>query len=84
MKKLDRIKSINDEFVGVVDIFTQDCKQINFIDVENNIIEFTTTTFSHCSPFNEIEQFEEDLSKFIEDMDEDDFIELLNEIDCAC
>ena len=84
MKRIDKIKSINSEFIGVVDVFTQFNQQVNFIDVENNIIEFTTTTSPHCSPFNQVESFQEDLSEFIEGMEEDDFIELLNEIDCAC
>ena len=84
MKRLDKIKAIDNEFVGVVDVFTLDCQQINFIDVENNIIEFTTSKSSCCNPFNEIEGFSVDLEDFIQTMDQADFIELLDEIDNAC
>jgi hypothetical protein len=80
---MSRLEKLN-WFVGVVDVFTSDCKQINFIDCENGRIEFTTQNASWETIFPTIESHIEPLDEFINEMEEDDFFDLLDEIDCAC
>ena len=69
MKDIEKLNG----FVGVVDVYTISNQQINFIDCKNNTIEFTTKSKISYNLFGPIK-----------DMSNIDFIDLLDEIDCAC
>ena len=58
---------------GVVDFFTSDCEQINFIDVPNDRIEFTTTTTLSCMCCTDIDSREEPLSHIMDLMSDEEF-----------
>jgi len=78
MKNIEKLNG----FVGVVDVFTVDCKQIIFIDCKKNEIEFTTSSTSNH--IGGCDSNIEPLDEFIHNMSNIDFIDLLDEIDCAC
>jgi hypothetical protein len=68
------------EFKGVVDFFTSDCEQVNFIDVETDTVEFTITCTASCGCCSDIEQREESLSHIMDGMTDDEFQELISVI----
>ena len=78
MTKSETFKLHFPEFVGVVNFFTSDCEQLNFIDVPNNIVEFTTSTAARCGCCHEIHQNEESLSHIMDLMSGGEFVELLS------
>ena len=80
MKDIEKLNG----FVGVVDVYTISNQQINFIDCKNNTIEFTTKSKISYKLFGPTESHIEPLDEFIKDMSNIDFIDLLDEIDCAC
>ena len=77
MTKSQIFKSKFPEFKGVVDFFTSDCEQLNFIDVPNDTVEFTTTFTLSCQCCTDIDQREESLSHLMDDMSDSEFEELL-------
>jgi hypothetical protein len=70
MTKSQIFKSKFPEFVGVVNFLTSDCEQVNFIDVPNDLIKFTTTlmswenSLSHVMDFMSDDEFENLLKSF--------------------
>ena len=77
MTKSQIFKSKFPEFVGVVNFFTSDCEQLNFIDVPNDTVEFTTTFMLSCQCCSDIDQREESLSHIMDLMMDDEFEDLL-------
>lgn len=63
---------------GVVDFFTLDCEQINFIDVPNDRIEFTTTFTLSCKCCTDFDQREEPLSHVMDSMSDKEFEDFCN------
>jgi len=48
MTKSQIFKSQFPNFRGVVDFFTSDAEQLNFINVEDDSVEFTRTVTASC------------------------------------
>ena len=80
MNKALQFKNQFPEFCGVVNFFTDDCEQVNFIDVESNLVEFTTTVTAQCGCCSEIETHSESLIYFLELMSDEDFEMLIKTI----
>ena len=78
MTKSQIFKSHFPEFKGVVNFFTSDCEQVNFIDVPNDSVEFTTTTVGSCGCCHEVHENEESLSHIMDLMMDEEFQELLS------
>ena len=77
MTKSQIFKSKFPEFKGTVDFFTSDCEQVNFIDVPNDSVEFTTTFVLSCQCCSDWEQREESLSHIMDLMSDKEFQDLL-------
>lgn len=80
MTKSQIFKSQFTNFKGVVDFYTSDCEQLNFIDVPNDTVEFTTTDMAECGCCLEIVEREESLSFIMDGMMDDEFEDLLNSL----
>jgi hypothetical protein len=80
MTKSQIFKSQFPNFIGVVNFFTSDCEQLNFINVEDNLVEFTRTVRASCDCCSEIEEREESLSFIMDGMTDDEFQDLLNSL----
>jgi hypothetical protein len=78
MTKSQIFESQFPNFIGVVNFFTSDCEQLNFIDVQKDVVEFTTTDTAECGCCSEIEEREESLSFIMDGMMDDEFQDLLN------
>ncbi len=78
MTKSETFKLHFPEFKGVVDFFTSDCEQLNFIDVPNDIVEFTTSFTLECGCCSGFEEREESLSHIMDLMSGGEFVELLS------
>lgn len=76
--KSEIFKSKFPEFVGVVDFFTSDAEQLNFIDVQANSVEFTTTGMAECGCCSEINEWSESLSWVMDSMTDDEFQDLIS------
>ena len=61
------------ELKTTISFFTEDCEQLNFIDVPNDIIEFTTTTTLSCMCCTDFDQREEPLSHIMDLMSDEEF-----------
>ena len=48
MTKSEIFKSKFPDFCGTVGFFTEDCQMVNFIDVESDLVEFTTSATANC------------------------------------
>ncbi len=77
MTKSQIFKSQFPNFIGVVDFFTSDCEQLNFINVQANSVEFTKTVRASCDCCSEIEEREESLSFIMDGMTDDELQDLL-------
>ena len=77
MTKSQTFKSQFPNFKGVVDFFTSDAEQLNFIDVLNGTVEFTTTVTASCGCCSEVEEREESLSFIMDGMTDDEFQDLV-------
>lgn len=77
MTKSQIFKSKFPEFKGVVNFFTSDCEQVNFIDVPNNTVEFTTSSTASCGCCHEIDEREESLGHIMDLMMDEEFEDLL-------
>jgi hypothetical protein len=73
MTKSEIFKSKFPELKTTISFFTEDCEQLNFIDVPNDIIEFTTTTTLSCMCCNDIDSREEPLSHIMDLMSDEEF-----------
>ena len=78
MTKSETFKLHFPEFKGVVDFFTSDCEQLNFIDVPNDTVEFTTSFTLSCGCCNDSIQDEASLSHIMDFMSGGEFVELLS------
>ena len=77
MTKSQIFKSKFPEFKGVINFFTSDCEQLNFLDVPNDTIEFTTTFTLSCGCCSDWNQNESDLSHIMDLMSDSEFEDLL-------
>ena len=77
MTKSQIFKSKFPEFKGVVNFFTSDCEQVNFIDVPNDTVEFTTSFVLSCQCCSDSIQDEASLSHIMDLMTDDEFEDLL-------
>jgi len=77
MTKSQIFKSQFPEFIGVVNFFTSDCEQLNFINVEADTVEFTRTVTATCGCCSDIEEREESLSFIMDNMTDDEFQDLI-------
>lgn len=80
MTKSQIFKSQFPNFIGIIDFFTSDCEQLNFINVEDDTVEFTKTCTASCGCCSEIEEREESLSFIMDGMTDDEFEDLLNSL----
>jgi hypothetical protein len=80
MTRSQIFKSQFPNFIGVVNFFTSDCEQLNFINVEDNLVEFTRTVVASCGCCSEIVEREESLSFIMDGMTDDEFQDLLNSL----
>ena len=77
MTKSQIFESQFPNFKGVVDFFTSEAEQLNFIDVLNDTVEFTTTATAECGCCFEVEEREESLSFIMDGMTDDEFQDLV-------
>lgn len=77
MTKSQTFRSQFPNFKGVVDFFTSDAEQLNFIDVQGNSVEFTTTGMAECGCCPEIKEWSESLSWVMDSMTDDEFQDLV-------
>jgi hypothetical protein len=73
MTKAEQFKNQFADLWGAVNFFTDDCEQVNFIDVEADLIEFTISFTASCGCCNEFEECTDTLSDFFERMSDTDF-----------
>lgn len=77
MTKSEIFKSKFPVFKGTLGFFTDDCQLINFIDVEQDIVEFTTTVAMSCLCCTDTESHFVTLSEMFDTMSDEDFSEFL-------
>jgi hypothetical protein len=77
MTKSEIFKSKFPDFCGTVGFFTDDCQMVNFIDVESDLVEFTTSVTANCGCCSDTEQHMVTLSEMFDDMSESDFEEFI-------
>jgi len=77
MTKSEIFKSKFPDFCGTVGFFTDDCQMVNFIDVESDLVEFTTSVPMSCLCCSETESHSVTLSEMFDDMSESDFEEFI-------
>ena len=73
MTKSEIFKSKFPDFKGTVGFFTDDCQMVNFIDVESDLVEFTTSVSMSCLCCSETESHSVTLSEMFDDMSDRDF-----------
>jgi hypothetical protein len=73
MTKSEIFKSKFPKLKTTVDFFTEDCEQLNFIDVPNDRIEFTTTFTLSCMCCVDFDRREEPLSHIMDLMSDEEF-----------
>jgi hypothetical protein len=73
MKNSQIFKMKFPDFLGAVDIFTSSGEQVNFINTEDNIVEFTATTTARCGCCWEVIAREEGLDFILDFMDNEEF-----------
>ena len=79
MTKSQIFKSQFPNFKGALNFFTDDCEQLNFIDVVSDTVEFTRAITSLCW-YSETEVRVEPLSFIMDGMTNDEFQDLLSMI----
>ncbi len=80
MTKSDIFKDKFPGFKGVVDFYTTDGEQINFIDVDGDMVEFTVAVDLYCGCCYDYESREERLGYVMDYMLEGEFEELCSEV----
>ena len=80
MTKSDIFKDKFPGFKGVVDFYTTDGEQINFIDVDGDIVEFSVLVQLSCGCCHDYESREERLGYVMDYMLEGEFEELCSEV----
>jgi hypothetical protein len=80
MTNVEKLKSQFPNFSGVVNLFTDDCQQVNFIDTDTDLVDFTTTFTARCGCCSDIEQQSENLSDFLNRLSDNDFELLINSL----
>jgi hypothetical protein len=80
MTKVKTFKAKFPDFIGAVDFFTFDCEQVNFINVEDSFVEYTTTISARCGCCSDIEEHIASLDEFFEFMADEDFDLLCEEV----
>jgi hypothetical protein len=73
-------KSKFPEFKGVVYFYTSDSEQINFINVEDNIVDYTTSFQLSCKCCYDYESNIASLDYIMDDMSDTEFDELCDRI----
>ena len=80
MTNVEKFKSQFPNFSGVVNLFTDDCQQVNFIDTDTDTVDFTTTITAPCGCCPDIESHTIDLGEFLNTLSDDDFDILINQL----
>ena len=80
MTNVEKFKSQFPNFSGVVNLFTDNCQQVNFIDTDTDLVDFTTTFTARCGCCSDTEQQSEDLSDFLNGLSDNDFELLINSL----
>ena len=80
MTKSEIFKDKFPGFKGYVDFYTTDSEQINFIDVEANRVEYTYTYVMNCGCCVDVESDVETLGFILDDMSDNEFEELCEEV----
>jgi len=80
MTKSQIFKTKFPEFVGVVDFYTSDCEQLNFIDVESDIVEYTISVVQSCECCSEYEFQTSNLDHIMDCMSYEEFEELCDDV----
>jgi hypothetical protein len=80
---MKRIQEIKDRFSGVVGSISlyADAVKFHFIDVDEDKIEGYKTFTASCGCCSEIEDYDGSLSYEVEYMDEDDFRDLIEQLE---
>lgn len=79
MTQLEQLVEQFPTFSGPIYLFDDDCRQITWLDVEGNNIEYIVSTTARCGCCSDIEDISSDLS-FIDNMSENDFNDLIEEL----
>jgi hypothetical protein len=80
MKKSEIFKAKFPEFVGAVNFYTSDYEQLNFIDVESDIVEYTISGMQRCGCCGEYESQTSKLDHIMDYMSNVEFKELCDKI----
>ena len=80
MTKSEIFKDKFPGFKGVVDFYTTDSEQINFIDVDSDIVEFSVLVQLSCGCCHDYESREERLGYVMDYMSDGEFEELCSEV----
>ena len=80
MKNVEKFKSQFPNFSGQVNLFTDDCQQVNFIDTDTDTVDFTITITARCGCCSDTESHTEDVSEFLNGLSDDDFDTLINQL----
>jgi hypothetical protein len=80
MTNVEKFKSQFPNFSGQVNLFTDDCQQVNFIDTDTDTVDFTTTFTARCGCCSDCESHTIDLGEFLNELSDDDFELLINSL----
>ena len=80
MTKVEIFKKQFPELCSAVNFFTDDCEQVNFIDVESNLVEFTTTVTARCGCCSDVKEHAASLDEFFEFISDEDFEILIEQL----
>lgn len=80
MTKAEQFKTQFPDLCGVVNFFTDDCEQVNFIDVEADMVEFTISFTASCGCCTDFEECTDSLADFLERMSDTDFELLVKDL----
>ena len=80
MTNIEKFKSQFPNFSGQVNLFTDDCQQVNFIDTDTDTVDFTSTITARCGCCPDTESHTIDLGEFLNTLSDDDFDTLINQL----
>ena len=80
MTNSEKFKVRFPDFKGAVDFYTLDSEQLNFIDVENDKVEFTVGRVHDCGCCSSYEEDQSNLMYVMDNMRDDEFEELCEEV----
>ena len=80
MTNVEKFKSQFPNFSGQVNLFTDDCQQVNFIDTDTDTVDFTTTFTASCGCCPDSTSHTIDLGEFLNTLSDDDFTLLITSL----